>query len=196
MRARMGLYASGQTVELREIILRDKPAHMLEISPKGTVPVLLLSDGTVIDESLEIMLWALKSSDPAHLLKPDESKMLALIGENDTRFKPALDRYKYPARFEGEDTSAAFENGLAFIETLEARLSQSAQLFGEKPSLADLAIFPFIRQFAHVDRERFAALRLPHTQKWLANHIGASLFTAIMTKFPRWQAGDPPTRFP
>lgn len=194
MRARLALYASGITVELREIILRDKPAHMLEISPKGTVPVLLLPGGKIIDESLDIMLWALGQSDPENLMKGDKTETNFLIARNDKEFKYALDRYKYPEKFPDTDSEQNFENAKLILDDLDKRLENGA-LLGQETTLADLAILPFIRQFAHVDRERFDALPYKNLQSWVKDFKESERFAHIMPKFKPWQEGDEPIYF-
>ena len=193
MRARLALYASGALVELREVVLRDKPAHMLEISPKGTVPVLLLQDGTVIDESFDIMIWALGRQDPDEWLGEDDTE--GLIARNDGEFKHALDRYKYPDRYPDEDCSGMFDKALTVLEDLNTRIKKHGFLIADYPTLPDYTIFPFIRQFANTDRERFDALPLPALQKWLRDHLNSELFAAIMPKFDQWQDGDTPLMF-
>ncbi len=184
MRARMGLFQAGIPIEIREIILRDKPAHMLEISPKGTVPVLLLDDGMVIDESLDIMKWALGQNDSDGWLDGNSDE---LIEHNDTIFKRALDRYKYPNRYPDEDCSNAREEGLAILKDLNKRIAQNGYLTRDKIALADIAIFPFIRQFAHVDRAWFYAQDLPALQSWLKAHLDSQLFKDIMQKYEPWR---------
>lgn len=187
MRARLALLQAQIKWEHREIIFRDKPAHMLEISPKGTVPVLLLPDGTVIDESLDIMLWALGENDPDNWLTEDnKADALELINENDTTFKRALDRYKYPNRYEDEDCSNAREDGLEFITKLDAHLTDRSTLLPSGASIADTAIFPFIRQFAHVDRDWFYTLPTPNIHAWLTKHLESDAFKAIMKKHELW----------
>ncbi|WP_417493676.1 glutathione S-transferase [Maricaulis sp.] len=187
MRARLALAASETPVEHREVLLRDKPAEMLAASPKGTVPVLVLPDGTVIEESLDIMRWALARNDPRGWLAPGDA-MFELVAVNDGPFKQALDRYKYPNRYEGEDALENRARGLEILTGLETRLAGSAFLCGETMSLADAAIFPFVRQFAHTDRDWLAAQALPHLQAWLAEHLDSPVFKAIMHKHPVWQA--------
>lgn len=196
MRARLGLHVSDISCELREVVLRDKPTSMLQASPKGTVPVLVLPEGEVIDESLSIMLWALVSSDPQCWLKPDRDEMLHLIEMNDSQFKGHLDRYKYADRYEGVD--ALEERALAekFIQLLEERLSQSAYLLGQNPSLADYAILPFIRQFAFVDKSWFDQADYIRVQTWLENFLRSSFLQAVMEKYPKWQEGDAPLYWP
>ena len=185
MRARLALAASETPVEHREVLLRDKPAAMLAASPKGTVPVLVLPDGTVIEESLDIMRWALGCNDPLRWLAPGKA-MFDLVARNDGPFKQALDRYKYPNRYPGEDPLNHRAGGLDFLTEIEARLTGSPFLFGEAMSLADAAIFPFVRQFAHTDRDWFAALGLPHLQAWLTAHLASPIFATVMKKYPVW----------
>ncbi|MFL0671994.1 MAG: glutathione S-transferase N-terminal domain-containing protein [Erythrobacter sp.] len=191
MRARMALWAAGIAVELREVKLAAKPAELIAASPTATVPVLVLADGTMIDQSLGIMRWALGQHDPESWLAGDEP---ALIAANDGPFKHHLDRAKYPTRYaaDGVDHRAA---ALALLAPLEARLQASAQLCGTRRSLTDIALFPFIRQFAHSDAEWFAAQALPRLAAWLEGHCASALFAAIMPKFTPWQAGDVPIRF-
>ncbi|MET1753980.1 glutathione S-transferase [Novosphingobium sp. RD2P27] len=192
MRARLALAISGTRCELREVRLRAKPPEMLALSPKGTVPVLVLPDGTVIDESLDIMRWALGTSDPEGWLAHDEA---VLIATNDGTFKQDLDRYKYPNRH-GTDPMVHRQAGLQFLHHLEARLTMSDQLCGTARGLADAAIMPFVRQFAAVDREWFDLQPLPHLQRWLDSHLTSALFHAIMMRVPPWSPGDPKVLFP
>lgn len=174
----MALAVGGTRVELREVALRAKPAAMLEASPKGTVPVLVLPGGGVVDESLDIMRWALARSDPEAWLERDDP---ALIAVNDGAFKHDLDRYKYPQKY-GTDPLVHRQRALAFLRDLEARLSRSSQLAGPVRGLADAAILPFVRQFAAVDRAWFDGERLPRVQAWLDAHLRSALFAAIMAK--------------
>ena len=170
MRARMALYSSGIVCELREVVLRNKPETMLALSPKGTVPVLLTCEGKVIDESLDIMLWALRQNDPEDWLSPQHGSlegMLALIERNDFEFKDHLDRYKYPVRYEGVDTVQERTKGELFLQDLEQHLSKNSCLFGAKLSLADFAIAPFVRQFANVDKSWFDQTPYTGVQDWL-----------------------------
>lgn len=182
MRARLALFYTGMEFELREIILRDKPDHMLKISPKGTVPVLLLPDGQVIDESLDIMTWALKQNAPCSWSKNVDR---TLIKQNDGPFKHNLDRYKYPNRYD-EDCSNARRNALEIIQNLNDRLAQNKHLGSDQPNLTDYAIFPFIRQFANVDREWWQAQDTKPIQNWLKHHLDSPLFQSIMEKYPQW----------
>ncbi|WP_394693643.1 glutathione S-transferase [Hyphobacterium sp.] len=185
MRGRMALKVAGIHLEHRETLLRDKPPSMLEASPKGTVPVVVLPDGAVIEESLDVMRWALSQQDPQNWLSPG-STMFDLIAENDGPFKHHLDRYKYPNRYDDVDAIAHRTAGRSFLETLDQRLSEQAQLFGDTISLADIAIFPFIRQFANHDRDWFDAQDLPNLQTWLAGHLESALFADIMVKHELW----------
>ena len=201
MRARMAIAASGIECRLREVVLRDKPAEMLEASPKGTVPVIVEPDGTVIEESLDVMAWALTQNDAEDWLTPEQGTrpdMEALIAECDGPFKRALDRYKYPNRYEDEgvvrDEQRAL--GLEFLETLNAQLDGRQQLFGNRASYADIAIFPFVRQFANTDRTWFDALDLPHLQAWLEGHLESPRFKQIMPKYAQWKTGDEEPVFP
>ncbi|MCZ4279149.1 glutathione S-transferase [Kiloniella laminariae] len=199
MRARLALQSSNQQCELREIILRDKPESMLDASPKGTVPVLLLPDGTVLEESLDIMLWALNRHDPQGWLSPDAGsldEMLTLIKHCETDFKPHLDRYKYPNRYEDVDALEQRDIAENFLIKLEALLNRSGYLFGPSPSLADMALAPFIRQFSKVDPDWFARLNYPSVQKWLTEFLDSPIFRAILKKYPRWESGDRETLFP
>lgn len=191
MRARMALLVSGQGVELREIVLRAKPDAMLKASPKGTVPVLVLPDGRVIDESLDIMRWALQRHDPEGWLAGDDG---ALIAAYDGPFKHHLDRYKYPSRH-GEDPLAHRDAGLALLAALDRRLGPSACLCGPSRTLADIALFPFIRQFAATDQAWFGSQPLPRLQGWLAGLTGSPLFHQCMLRLPPWQPGDAPVPF-
>lgn len=200
MRARLALAASGQQCVLREIVLRDKPAEMIAASAKATVPVLCLTDGRVLDESLDIMMWALQQNDPGKWLSPESGsldEMTALIQENDGPFKQHLDRYKYENRYDDSAEPAHHRSeGSKFLASLNARLERHGQLFGTRASLADVAIFPFVRQFANTDRDWFDAQPLQPLQDWLAGHLNGELFQGIMLKWPVWSPGDAETLFP
>ena len=185
MRARMALSVSGVGYEHREVVLRDKPPEMLAVSPKGTVPVLVTATGEVIEESLDIMRWALGQSDPEGWLERQDE---ALLEANDGPFKHHLDRYKYATRYEDvapEDHRAA---ALDLLHQLEARLEANTYLCGDERGFADIAIFPFIRQFANADREWFDAQALPKLQAWLEGLVTSDLFTGVMAKHPQWKA--------
>ncbi len=192
MRARLALAMSGTSCELREVKLAAKPAEMLAASPKGTVPVLMLPDGTVIDESLDVMRWALARRDPEGWLARDDA---ALIAANDGPFKHDLDRYKYPDRH-GTDPLVHRRSGGAFLQELESRLSGSRMLCGPMRGIADAAIVPFVRQFAATDRVWFDREPLPHLRNWLASYLESDLFKAVMIRVPAWSPSDPPFAFP
>lgn len=193
MRARMALRYAGIGVDIREIALKDKPGHMLACSPKGTVPVLVLHDRTVIDESLDIMDWALAQHDPDGWLHDAELAM-PLIAENDGSFKQALDSYKYAIRFPEQPAEIYRKQGEQFLAKLETRLSQHRYLLGESLRQADVAIFPFIRQFSMVDANWFAASAYPALQNWLQGLVDSELFTGVMQKHPTWVESPRPDR--
>lgn len=184
MRARLALAISELRFELREVKLSAKPQAMLDMSPKGTVPVLVSPDGIVIDESLDIMRWALGQHDPEGWLAHDDK---ALVAINDGPFKSALDRYKYPERYHCEGLPHR-QQALEFLELLDHRLSSAGQLCGPNRGFADVSIFPFVRQFAAVDQGWFDALNLPYLQQWLAGHVASDLFDRIMVRQSPWTA--------
>ncbi len=193
MRARLALAATGSTVELREVVLREKPEHMLEVSPKGTVPVLILENDHVLEESRDIMEWALDNSDKEGWLDFSENEveaMNALIDESDGPFKAALDAYKYASRDDTIDTTQERGIGADFMKKLDAMLEGQAYLFGDKFSFADGAILPFVRQFAHVDRDWFWSQDWNNTIRWLEAFLESERFKAIMSKYSQWKAGD------
>jgi glutathione S-transferase len=201
MRARLActLFLPPQSLELREVVLKNKPPELLAISPKATVPVLQLMDLILIDESRDIMLWALEQAAeecktqylPLHLqLDIDE-----LIDENDGAFKWALDRYKYADRYdESEEHYRAL--GQVFLAKLEQRLEQNRYLFSDEMSLADIATFPFVRQFAHVNKTWFEQSPYPKLIQWLNKLLESELFNSIMEKYKPWQAGNEIVYFP
>lgn len=194
MRARMGIVSSGIKVELREVLLKDKPAEMVAASPKATVPVLIATDGTIVDESLDVMLWALEQNDPEHWLSEEALK---LVAHNDGPFKAALDRYKYPNRYADETINRDGQRDIcaAAFEGYEDRLKRQKFLLGDKPSLADNAIFPFVRQCANVDRAWFDAQPWSHLQQWLNHFLSSDRFDYIMRKHTPWKIGDEPLIF-
>ena len=186
MRARMALKYAGITLELREITLKDKPAAMLKASPKATVPVLVLQDGRVIEQSLDIMHWALQHQDNYAWLSADNVMTQQLITENDGSFKQALDKYKYAIRFPEQSAGVYRTQGEEFLQKLEKLLSQSEYLLTNQISLADIAIFPFIRQFSGVDTIWFEAAPYPNLKVWLKTLIESELFVSIMEKQPTY----------
>jgi glutathione S-transferase len=206
MRARLALAVSGQRCELREIALRDKPPEMLAASPKATVPVLVLPGGEVLEQSLEIMRWALQVRDPEGWLPSDgpaQQAQQALIAANDGPFKHALDRYKYPNRYAGEHagdckTFAEWHRSLAsaWLMSLQTLLCRHDWLCGPTACLADMAILPFVRQFAHTDPGWFAAQPWPQLGAWLGRWESSALFDQVMEKNSPWQAGRCGPAFP
>jgi len=186
----MALAVAKVNYEIREIELKNKPLAMLQASPKGTVPVLVLADGRVIDESLDIVRWALEQNDPERWLPHDEVTAKTtndLIATNDGSFKFHLDRMKYANRYDNVEPSEHRSEAVKLLASLEARLSAHAYLFSAAPTLADIAIFPFVRQFAHADVESFGALPFPCLQAWLKQWEASTLFQSIMTKHTIWQ---------
>lgn len=220
MRARLAVAVSGMETQLREVVLRDKPAAMLAVSPKATVPVLVLPDGQVLEESLDVMLHALQHhGDPEGWLSPetgDLQQMLALIAAADDGFKKALDRYKYPNRYHTDempcDPLEWRQKAVDFLQVLANRLTESKQqqgdafLFGSRPVLADFAILPFLRQFANVDRvwfDEYCAQQAGQglhewalLKGWLDGFLTSEQFLSIMPKVAQWQPDDPVTIFP
>ena len=172
------------TVRLRELVLRDKPQEMLELSPKGTVPVLELTNGTVIDESRDVMVWALEQNDPENWLR---AKNFALIDEADGDFKHHLDRYKYATRYKDVDPSEHREAGFAFIQKLNEHITANGFLVDNARSFADIAIFPFIRQFRIADQDWFDTNAPAALRQWLATLMDSPLFTGVMKKYPTWK---------
>ena len=197
MRARLALAAGGQRVEIREIELRNKPQDLLKLSPKGTVPVLALANGPVLEESLDIMYWALRQNDPQDWL---EASALpageALIKANDTEFKCLLDRYKYADRYPDHPQAYYRRQGEGFLSVLESRLILHGHLCGARFTLADAAILPFVRQFAAVDSAWFQQAPYPEVRRWLDDFTASGQFAAIMANYPVWRDGDPPRLFP
>ncbi|WP_131670258.1 glutathione S-transferase [Pseudomonas parakoreensis] len=181
MRARMALRYSGVAVEIVEVSLKAKPAAMLAISPKGTVPV-LEADGRVIDESLEIMRWALAQHDPDDWLLGGDSRIAELIEANDQVFKVHLNRYKYAERYPEQPMEVYRAEGAVFLQRLDGLLEGRDYLLSDHLSLADVALLPFVRQFAHVDREWFAQTPYVRLQAWLQRFLESNLFTSIMKK--------------
>lgn len=193
MRARLALLASGLQVELREILLREKPADFLATSPSATVPALRLPD-RVIDESLDIMIWALEQQDPRGLLQMPEAGW-QLITRNDGPFKTALDHTKYAVRYPDLDPAAERAKAAAYLYDLDAQLSGQSALFGDDWRLADLAILPFVRQFANCDRPWFDAQPWPNLILWLERFTQSEDFRRVMVKFPQWHPEDAPLWF-
>lgn len=195
MRARLAIAVSGQACVLREVVLRNKPAELLKASPKGTVPVLVLTDGTVVDESLDIMRWALGQHDPLNWLSGADAA-LPKITTCDVTFKRHLDRYKYPNRYGLANGLADRDQGADFLSQLQSDLCAQAFLHGNHFGMADAAIAPFVRQFAHTDPAWFASQAWPNLQQWLAAFETSALFANAMEKFTPWTPESPPALYP
>jgi len=203
MRARMIIAYSGVSVEIREVVLKDKPDEMIAASPKGTVPVLIycneVGDQTLLEESLDIMQWALALNDPDNIDLSDVGVTIfenVLIKENDSEFKTHLDHYKYADRFPAHDVSYYRSQGEVFLSKLEGLLLNNHYLAGDKMSVVDIAIFPFIRQFAHVDKKWFDGSPYLNLKRWLEGFLESEMFEAVMPKLAQWQPGDEIILFP
>ena len=199
MRARLSIASSGQQVELREVVLRDKPAEMLAASPKATVPVLVRADGSVLEESREIMDWAFSENDPEGLTDwpaDDLAAMQALAETFDGPFKTALDRYKYATRYADADEGSERAKAAGYLAELETVLEGRLYLFGERMSLADMAILPFVRQYAHVDIDWFRTQPWPNVIRWLDAFLASNRLEAVMAKYPQWKSGESGVLFP
>jgi glutathione S-transferase len=197
IRARMAILYSGLSVELREVFLADKPPSMMEASPKGTVPILLLPDDRVVEESYEVMRWALNYHDPNSWWRAelaDETK--SLVEENDDEFKAHLDHYKYSDRFPEQPKSHYRDQGERFLNKLELLLRHKQYLQADELTFSDVAIFPFVRQFAFVDKSWFDQSPYPYLQEWLQSFLDSQLFLSVMDKLPAWANGDKPVLFP
>ena len=193
IRARLAIQVSKQPVELREVLLRDKAPDFLATSPSATVPCLKLAD-EVIDESLDIMQWALAQNDPRGWLNvPDEA--FELLTEADGPFKSALDRTKYASRYPECDAEEQRAIAHAFLYGLNSRLHEQSWLFGQQETIADMAILPFVRQFAFIDKSRFDAEPWHDLAAWLNAFLESDLFVSVMPKYAVWQVGDAPTIF-
>lgn len=193
MRARLALAVSQQRVELREIELRNRPDEIYAASAKGTVPVLVLPSGEVIDESLDVMRWALAQQDPEGWLPSqpaDQALSDELLARNDGSFKHHLDRYKYATRYEDVDEQEHRSEAAKILFDLDARLQEHDYLIDAQFRFADAALAPFVRQFSLADRAWFDAQEWPHLRAWLDRFIQSERFLAIMQKYPVWQAGQ------
>lgn len=196
MRARLGLLMAQQHVMLRAVVTTNKPEDMLTVSPKGTIPVLVLSSNeseqepTIIDESLDIMIWALQQNDPEDLLHKDSPcdliAALELIKRNDKEFKPQLELYKKAKRFRLENVIEERQKCEVFIAELEQRLATDGYFIGQKPGLIDYALLPFVRQFSRVNRSWFVQAPYPHLRAWLEGHMQSRLYSKAMAKYPLW----------
>jgi glutathione S-transferase len=199
MRARLALAISGQACELREVVLKAKPAELLEASAKASVPVLVLPSGEVIDQSLDIMRWALRLNDPAQWLsaQPEQAAHVqALIDDCEQTFKQHLDRYKYPNRYDGAVALQHRAAAADWLTQLAQQLSAEGWLLGPAASLADMAIAPFVRQFAQTDPHWFEQQDWPTLQTWLKRIVSSGLFESVMHKYPAWESGTAGPLFP
>ncbi len=196
MRARLALASSGLSVLLREVVLRDKPPEMIAASPKATVPVLVLPGGDVLEESLDVMNWALGQSDPENWLGADRAAIDELVAQNDGPFKHHLDRYKYENRYDGAVAEEHRTEASVTLRGLDDRLSKNDWLCGPKACFADYAILPFVRQFANTDRAWFDTQDWTHLRVWLERFLASDRFKSVMEKYPQWSAGDPEPTFP
>ena len=194
MRARLAIITSGVQVELREIRLRDKAPEFLAISPKGTVPVLVTQTG-VIEESLDVMLWALEQADPEHWLHMPE-KGYDWISRGDGPFKQALDHTKYAVRFPDLNHTQELGHATEFLQDLNDQIAGFDWMFGANCTFADMALLPFVRQFANIDRIWFNQKNWPHLHRWLDKFLATDRFTEIMLQYERWHTGDSATIFP
>ena len=200
MRARMALYLSEIVVELREVSLRNKPQSMLEISPKGTVPVLLLDDGTVIDESIEIIKWCINKKK--NIFNETLNKQQELFAEHaiklfDEKFKFHLDRYKYATRYEDVDEILHRESCIEILKNIEKEISNKECFYTNNVNKIDICILPFIRQFRIANPEWFDNYNeFPKVQKWLDNFLKSSLLEEIMVTHKEWKKGNPAIFFP
>jgi glutathione S-transferase len=191
IRARMALKYAGISVGIREVKLGNKPIELIMASEKATVPVLVTESGKVIDESLNIMLWALEQSDGDDWLNPDSQQhIFNLIQQNDFEFKPILDGYKYPQKSETGDPMFYRKQALNFLDELNTKLLNSQYLLSDKPCLADIAIFPFIRQFCMVDKDWFMQSKFTRLISWLEFFLDSPLFLCVMEKYSPWKTGD------
>ena len=196
MRARMAIHISSQKCEIREVLLRDKPPSMLEYSSKGTVPVLVLQSGEVIDESLDVIDWALNLNDPDNWQRSkNNEKTKELIKINDGEFKYHLDRYKYSKRYDNEDPEFHRKKCLSFIEKVNSELQNSKYIFDDAISYIDISLLPFIRQFRIADKEWFDELPYENVKSWLSNFLNSELLESIMSKHDLWKEGDEVTIF-
>ena len=195
MRARFAIRSSKIIVEIREIKLQEKPLEFLKLSPKGTVPVLITNSGEVLEESLDIIYWALNKNDPHKWLakgKLENQEIIKLLDDLENKFKPNLDKYKYPSRFSGVDQFFHRDKNLCFLNKLNTYLENNKSLNCKHLSLLDYAIFPFVRQFRNVDQDWFDKLNFIFLNKWVNQIIDSKDFSSIMKKFKKWEPNDVP----
>lgn len=196
MRARIAIFKSQKSVELRDVKLTSKPAAMLTASPKGTVPILVVSSSQIIDESLNVMLWSLDQSDPDNLLQQHAAsssnlpQLLAFIATYDDEFKACIERYKCAKRYHEPNLEECRKACEVYTQDLEARLSKHNYVMGAKESLADIAILPFIRQFAKVERKWYVQAAYPNLKRWLNSYLQSAMFNKVMAQYPLWEEGN------
>jgi glutathione S-transferase len=211
MRARIAIYRSKQAVELRDVVLTDKPPEMIAASAKATVPILVLAPSKVIEESVDVMLWALAESDPYNLLRTKavnsrvgsseiESStklddILSLVYLFDHEFKPSLEAYKCAKRYHESNLQECRQACEVYIQNLEQRLSSHDFLIDEKESMADIALLPFIRQFAKVERQWYLQSSYPKVKRWLNQYLQSAMFNKVMAKYPLWSFGQEAIKF-
>jgi len=223
MRARLAIYKAKYLVELRDVVLNNKPSEMIAASAKATVPILVLEPfkinnvnerkANVIDESIDIMLWALTENDPDNLLRlapinnsntslnsgginsEKTAEILALISHFDTEFKPSLEAYKCAKRYHEPNLQELRAVCEVTIKNLEQRLNTHSFVLDEHESLADIAILPFIRQFAKVERQWYLQSPYPNVKQWLNRYLQSAMFTQVMAKYPLWTQDQPATIF-
>ncbi|RKF17425.1 glutathione S-transferase [Alginatibacterium sediminis] len=199
MRARIAVFKAKQSVVLRDVVLSDKPQAMLAASAKATVPILVLANGKVIDESLDVMLWALEQSDPSNLLQQDHpsrlAEMLDFIRVFDTEFKSVLDHYKCAKRYREPNVVECRSACEPYLQLIETRLNEHAYIVSDSESLVDIAVLPFIRQFARVERQWYLQSAYPKLRLWLSNYLQSPMFTKVMAKYPLWQEGQAELKF-
>ncbi|WP_373951301.1 glutathione S-transferase [Vibrio pomeroyi] len=190
MRGRMGIALSEQKVLLREIVTKDKPSELLASSPKGTVPVLVLPQGKIIEQSIEVMIWALEQNDPQNLMRSSEPELnqeiLELIARNDNEFIGHLEKYRASVRYRNVDTEQRRKACEGFISELESKLAQHEYLFGDTPSVADFAVMPFVSQFVRVEKKWFVQSEYQNVGRWLRAHLDSKLYTQVMKQYPLW----------
>lgn len=185
----MALSYSDISVEIREVLLREKPDQLYEISPKGTVPVLILPNGVVLEESIDIMNWAIEESNNIDLFKLEIELQYKIIVQNDTIFKPWLDRYKYNERYDDYSISECLNKCDEVLINCENLLINNKYLVDNSISLCDIAIFPFVRQFCNTNKNYFLNT-YPNLNKWLHTIINSNLFISVMTKYLQWNEKD------
>ena len=190
MRARLAIFKAKQTILLRDLVLSNKPSEMIAVSPKASVPVLVLANGSVIDESLAVMLWALQQTDPDDLLHGQKEgalpAMLLLINKFDNDFKTSLEAYKCAKRYQEDNVAQCRVVCEQYIKQLEQRLTEHRFLMSDKESLADIALVPFIRQFARIERQWYLQSPYPRVRQWLNSYLQSPVFTKVMAKHPLW----------